>query len=150
MRKVFKSDLEIPDICPPELVLPSESNFLDMVIPREDGNVSPIELSWLLFDQQRSANSRTIQLHAYLSATALLGEATISRVHDDILYSVFLNHNLRVFARIALDPRRYTAFDFAEAYDLDRSKLYPNNGERIYFEEFHNTYGVVERPAIEA
>ncbi len=145
MTKVFRSDLEVPDLCPPELLLPNKSEFLDMAIPREGGNVSPVELSWLLFDRQRADDSRILQLNSHLEATALLGEEVIEEVHSDILEGAFLNHNLRVVARIALDPRRRMVFDFAEVYDLDKTKRFPRSDERIYFEEFYDNYGVVER-----
>lgn len=149
MSKIFQSDTEVPDLCSSELLLPNEGSYLDMAIPREGGNVSPVELSWLLLDKKRAGNARLMHLHDQLTTAAMLGKEAIEEVHRTILDGTFLNHNLRVIARIALDPRRCATFDFAEAYDMDKTKRYPVPDERPYFEKFHNTYGVVQRPDIE-
>lgn len=146
MNKLFASDREVPDLCPPDLLLPDNAKLHEFAPPRARGNISPVEMSWFIFDEQRASRIGAIHLHLALRPGLHLQTDDIKEMHREIGYCDFLNHNTRVMARIALDPRRYETFDFAEVYDLDRGKTFPKYGERVFFEEFHYEHGVVERP----
>jgi hypothetical protein len=125
------------------LILPNDERTRELAIPRPNGDVTPIEVSWLLFTRKDNFGG------SYALQTNLMGALQLQEVEDlhrGIRESRYLSHNLRVVARIALDPRRYDTFDFAEAYDLDKGKVFPSKEERAFFENFHEVVGVVERP----
>lgn len=143
MEKRFASDSEIPDLCPPELLLPNEERYIKLAVPDEAGMVTPVELSWLMFTEEKPQPPSWHMIKQILQHAPLLGNT--GEVHNDIAGCYWMNHSLRVIARIALDPRRYQRFDFAVAYDMDRGKRFPVEGERVYFERFHDTFGVVDR-----
>lgn len=142
MLKQFASDHEVPESCPPELLLPNNGLTHLLAIPQDDGTVSPIELSWILFE----GNASYAGLHlvkSNLEASVQLG--TTKDVHDKIHHCDYLNHVFRIIARIALDPRRYDLFDLTKAYKLDRGIQYPAAHDLDYLKHFAFTHGVVER-----
>lgn len=146
MSKLFKTDMEVPDLCPRELLLPNEPDYLEGSIPHSEGKVSPVEVSWLLFTRERPSISNWFLLRSTLEYPIEFNKPDeIQETHRGIRGSYFLNHNLRVVARLALDPRRYETFDFAQVYKDDRGKQYPNPYEKEFFSHFHDTFGVVER-----
>ena len=144
MPKKFQSDKEVPDLCPPELLLPNDSNYLTRAKPDAEGTVSPVELSWLMFNDELPRISGWHFVRFNLETAVRFDD--VERVHREIRASDYMSHNMRVVTRLALDPRRYETFDFAKAYDLEKGKEFPKYDERVYFEAFHDTFGVVDRP----
>jgi len=142
MLNMFKSVFNVPDICPARLIFPAEERFLSRLTPTQKGNVSPVELSWLLFNRSRAVETGYIALHDVLMAAR---STDIPRIHDDIDADDFMMHDYRIVARVALDPRRHDYFDFAEAFDNDQNIKSPRVGERRYFMNFHLDNEVVER-----
>lgn len=144
MRKLFQSDRNIPEICPPQLLLPNDHEFLHSLRPRATGNISPIELSWLLFDPERASRMNLSGLRKDLESIATSSE-DIAVFHDEMRAYDWGHHNFRVIARVALDPRRYETFQFDQSYRLERGKKFATESEIQYFEHFHKEFGVVER-----
>src|SRR5262249_21128852 len=137
-------DREVPDLCPPELLMPNSEEYLGGLMPHPEGKVSPVELSWLLFDRERSLHIMYDGLRDFLQLVRGRSDK-IQRFHDEVASNDFWSHDLRIFARVALDPRRYETFRFEDAFDLDQNKISPRISERFYFMDFHEEYGVVER-----
>jgi hypothetical protein len=141
--KQFSTDREIADLCPPEMVLPNTQEVLEFAVPSATGNVSPVELSWIIYNKELSEYSGLSFLRDSLLVAKTMGR--IDRLHEEIVGCSYGNHSLRVIARVALDPRRFETFDFAATYDIDWGKRLTAVGERRYFEQYHLNYGLVER-----
>ncbi len=147
MPKLFATDLEIPELCPRELLIPDKDEFLWLSVPTATGDVSPIELSWLLFTPGQTSRIDGMILREVLRHALVQGVSDIHELHTQIADQDFMGHRERTLARIALDPRRYATFNIYKTYRKDRSTGVTADGLEDYFGTFAQDYGVVKRTA---
>ena len=146
MSKPFESDLAVPEVCPPELIIPDDERTRDLARPLPGGTVSPVELSWILFEGDGAYAGLHLLKENLLASVQI---RIVREVHNEIRNCDYLNHVLRVVARVALDPRRQELFDLTKVYRLDRGIQFPSDYDREYLSHFAVTHGVVERGLVE-
>jgi hypothetical protein len=148
-EKLFKSDLEIPDLIPAELILPRTETLYELNPVNRVGNVSPVEMFYLLTNGNLAAAPRySIANDFWLienNSDRLTNLDQISKMHSRMLYGEYSYHLVELIFRVAFDPRRTDLIDLGQAYRMTPNKTSTLPIELEIAEDFASRLGVVER-----
>jgi hypothetical protein len=134
----YKSRLDVPELVPEELWLPT--NRADLFVPHEpehsDNTMTPREVG-----------------HAFFTGSFHLGpEKQILEVYQyeklpttELFDNRWGNHIGRAVLRALLDPNRLAAIDMMKVYhnELAVAARFPNPGEEKFFSSFVEFHGAI-------
>lgn len=138
-QPLFETITDIPDLVPPELLLPPDRTKVHIVKAAAHTalTTSPVEVGYGFY---------RLGVGGFAAEYALLKHyQEAGGVPDDFLENNWGNHCGRIMLKAMLDPDRHAPIDLAEAYRTESRFRGYSADEEEFFSGFVENWGVLKR-----